>query len=143
MERYAPTVKDLAARDVVSRAILTEIRAGKGNRGKGLCPSRPDPSRGERRSSEKLWEITSFAKIYLGIDPVHDPIPVQPTCHYIMGGIPTDVDGRVLADEKGSVVQGLYAAGECACVSVHGANRLGLQFPSRSARLWPKKRAWP
>jgi succinate dehydrogenase / fumarate reductase flavoprotein subunit len=74
---------------------------------------------------ERLWEIASFIRIYLGIDPANDPIPVQPTCHYIMGGIPTDVTGRVLADEKGSIVPGLYAAGECACVSVHGANRLG------------------
>ncbi len=64
-------------------------------------------------------------RIYLGIDPIYDPIPVQPTCHYIMGGIPTDVDGKVLMDEKGSIAHGLFAAGECACVSVHGANRLG------------------
>ena len=124
MERYAPTVKDLAARDVVSRAILTEIREGRGI-GRKDYVHLDLTHLGEEKISEKLWEIASFVRIYLGIDPVDDPIPVQPTCHYIMGGIPADVNGRVLADEKGLVVHGLYAAGECACVSVHGANRLG------------------
>jgi succinate dehydrogenase / fumarate reductase flavoprotein subunit len=124
MERYAPTVKDLAARDVVSRAILTEVKEGRGIGGKDYVHL--DLTRlGEEKIEEKLWEIASFVRIYLGIDPVYDPIPVAPTCHYMMGGIPTDVDGRVMADEKGSVIQGLYAAGECACVSVHGATRLG------------------
>jgi len=124
MERYAPTVKDLAARDVVSRAILTEIREGRGIGGKDYVHL--DLTHlGKEKLSEKLWEITSFVRIYLGIDPVHEPIPIQPTCHYIMGGIPTDVNSRILADEKGSSVPGLYGAGECACVSVHGANRLG------------------
>ena len=124
MERYAPTIKDLAARDVVSRAILTEIREGRGIGGKPYVHL--DLSHlGEEKIQKKLWEISSFARIYLGIDPVRQPIPVQPTCHYIMGGIPTDPDGRVLKDEKGTVVPGLYAAGECACVSIHGANRLG------------------
>jgi len=124
MERYAPTVKDLAARDVVSRAILTEIREGKGISGKDYVHL--DLTQlGEEKIQERLWEIASFVRIYLGIDPVYDPIPVQPTCHYVMGGIPTDGDGRVLMDEKGSVAHGLFAAGECACVSVHGANRLG------------------
>jgi len=124
MERYAPTIKDLAARDVVSRAILTEVREGRGIGGKDYVHL--DLTHlGEKKITEKLWEITSFARTYVGVDPVHEPIPVQPTCHYIMGGIPTDTDGRVLNDEKGSVVQGLYGAGECACVSVHGANRLG------------------
>lgn len=124
MERYAPTVKDLAARDVVSRAILTEIREGRGIGGKDYVHL--DLTHlGEKKILERLWEITSFARIYLGIDAVRQAIPVQPTSHYIMGGIPTDVDGRVFADEKNLVVQGLYAAGECACVSVHGANRLG------------------
>jgi len=124
MERYAPTIKDLAARDVVSRAILTEIRDGRGIGGKDYVHL--DLTHlGEKKIQEKLWEIASFARIYLGIDPIHQPIPVQPTCHYIMGGIPTDPDGRVLMDEKGTVASGLYAAGECACVSVHGANRLG------------------
>ena len=124
MERYAPTIKDLAARDVVSRAILTEIREGRGIGSRDYVHL--DLTHlGEKVIQEKLWEIASFVKIYLGIDPVTQPIPVHPTCHYMMGGIPTDVDGRVLADEKGSHVPGLYAAGECACVSVHGANRLG------------------
>ncbi len=124
MERYAPTVKDLAARDVVSRAILTEIREGRGIGGKDYVHL--DLTHlGEEKIQEKLWEIASFIRIYTGIDPVYDPVPVAPTGHYMMGGIPTDVDGRVLANEKGSVVPGLYAAGECACVSVHGATRLG------------------
>jgi succinate dehydrogenase / fumarate reductase flavoprotein subunit len=73
----------------------------------------------------KLPDIAEFVRTYVGVDPVDDPIPIQPTAHYAMGGIPTDLDGRVLADEKGTVIEGLYAAGECACVSVHGANRLG------------------
>jgi succinate dehydrogenase / fumarate reductase flavoprotein subunit len=124
MERYAPTVKDLAARDVVSRAILTEIREGRGIGGKEYVHL--DLTHlGEEKIEQKLWEIASFVRIYVGIDPVYDPVPVAPTCHYMMGGIPTDVDGRVQADEKGCVVPGLYAAGECACVSVHGATRLG------------------
>jgi succinate dehydrogenase / fumarate reductase, flavoprotein subunit len=124
MERYAPTVKDLAARDVVSRAILTEIREGRGIPGKDYVHL--DLTHlGEEKINEKLWEIASFVRIYLGLDPVYEPIPVQPTCHYVMGGIPTDGDGKVIADEKGSTVPGLYAAGECACVSIHGANRLG------------------
>jgi succinate dehydrogenase / fumarate reductase flavoprotein subunit len=124
MERYAPTVKDLAARDVVSRAILMEIREGRGISEKDYVHL--DLTHlGEKKIRERLWEITSLARIYLGIDTVRQPIPVQPTCHYVMGGIPTDVDGRVLMDEKGTISPGLYAAGECACVSVHGANRLG------------------
>ena len=124
MERYAPTVKDLAARDIVSRAILAEIREKRGIDGKDYVHL--DLTHlGNEKIEERLWEIASFARTYMGIDPVYEPIPVQPTCHYIMGGIPTDVDGRVLKDEKGSVSPGLYAAGECACVSVHGANRLG------------------
>ncbi len=124
MERYAPTVKDLAARDVVSRAILTEIREGRGIGGKDYVHL--DLTQlGEEKIQEKLWEIASFIRIYTGIDPVFEPVPVAPTCHYIMGGIPTDIDGRVFLDERGSVVHGLYAAGECACVSVHGATRLG------------------
>jgi succinate dehydrogenase / fumarate reductase flavoprotein subunit len=124
MERYAPTVKDLAARDVVSRAILIEIKEGRGIGEKDYVHL--DLTHlGEEKIQQKLWEIASFVRIYLGIDPVYEPVPVAPTCHYMMGGIPTDVDGRVQADEKGSIIPGLYAAGECACVSVHGATRLG------------------
>lgn len=123
MERYAPTVKDLAARDVVSRAILTEVREGRGFEGGYVHLDLTHL--GEEKILERLWEITSFVRIYLGIDPVHEPIPVYPTCHYLMGGIPTDKDGRILRDESGTIAKGLYAAGECACLSVHGANRLG------------------
>ncbi|MFO0754011.1 MAG: succinate dehydrogenase flavoprotein subunit [Thermodesulfovibrionales bacterium] len=124
MERYAPTIKDLAPRDMVSRAIMTEIREGRGIAGEDYVLL--DLTRVDRGIiDERLPEISTFCKIYLGIDPSEYPIPVLPTAHYAMGGIPTDVDGRVLGDEKGAVVGGLYAAGECACVSVHGANRLG------------------
>ena len=124
MERYAPTIKDLAPRDMVSRAIYTEIRQGRGCGPAGdhvyldlthLPPEQLDA---------KLPDITEFARTYLGIEPYDDPIPIQPTAHYAMGGIPTDLLGRVLASTD-TVVPGLYAAGECACVSVHGANRLG------------------
>lgn len=124
MERYAPTIKDLAPRDMVSRAILTEIREGRGIDGKDYVYL--DLRHIDRKIlEERLPEITTFCKIYMGIDPSEAPIPVVPTAHYAMGGIPTDNDGRVLRDIDGSVVYGLYAAGECACVSVHGANRLG------------------
>jgi len=123
MERYAPTVKDLAARDVVSRAILTEVREGRGFEGGYVHLDLRHL--GEEKILERLWEITSFVRIYLGIDPVHEPVPVYPTCHYLMGGIPTDTEGRVLQGESGTIAEGLYAVGECACVSVHGANRLG------------------
>ncbi len=123
MERYAPTIKDLAARDVVSRAIMSEIRAGNGIDGRDYVHL--DLTHlGKERLAERLSDISSFVRIYLGIDPSVEPIPVQPTCHYMMGGIPTDVDGRAL-DVGGRPIPGLYAAGECACVSVHGANRLG------------------
>jgi len=124
MGRYAPTIKDLAARDVVSRAILTEVREGRGI-GAGDYVHLDLTHLGEKTIQEKLWEIASFARIYLGIEPVRQAIPVAPTCHYVMGGIPTDSNGRVLLDEHGTAMPGLYAAGECACVSVHGANRLG------------------
>ena len=124
MERYAPTIKDLAPRDMVSRAILTEIREGRGIDGRDYVYLDLTHVPG-KNIEERLPEISSFCKIYLGIDPAEEPIPVLPTAHYAMGGIPTDVDGRVLRDEKGETIEGLYAAGECACVSVHGANRLG------------------
>jgi len=124
MERYAPTLKDLAPRDIVSRAILNEINQGKGVNGKDYVHL-DLRDLGKERLNQKLPEITSFVKTYLGIDPSETQIPVAPTCHYMMGGIPTDVEGHVLADKTGTILPGLYAAGECACVSVHGANRLG------------------
>ena len=124
MERYAPTIKDLAPRDMVSRAILTEIREGRGIDGKDYVYL--DLRHVDKKIlEERLPEITTFCKIYMGIDPSEAPIPIVPTAHYAMGGIPTDIDGRVLKDVDGATVFGLYAAGECACVSVHGANRLG------------------
>ncbi len=123
MEEYAPVIKDLAARDVVSRAMMTEIREGRGIDGRDYLHL-DLTSIGKEQLAEKLSDISSFVRIYLGLDTATDPIPVKPTCHYMMGGIPTDVDGAVL-DEKGEPVRGLYAAGECACISVHGANRLG------------------
>ncbi|MCA9943134.1 MAG: succinate dehydrogenase flavoprotein subunit [Anaerolineales bacterium] len=139
MEKYAPTIKDLASRDVVSRAIFLEVQAGRGVNGQNYVhlDIRPETvnhyfeEAGESRRIDreyieaKLPDIADFTRTYLGVDPVTEPMPVQPTAHYAMGGIPTDVDGRVLADVDGSKVDGLYAAGECACVSVHGANRLG------------------
>ncbi|HOM70943.1 MAG TPA: succinate dehydrogenase flavoprotein subunit [Armatimonadota bacterium] len=124
MERYAPTIKDLAPRDVISRSIYLEVREGRGVEGKDYVLL--DLTHlGSEVIETKLPDITDFVRTYLGIDPVKTPIPVQPTAHYAMGGVPTDVNGRVLADEKGNVMPGFYAAGECACVSVHGANRLG------------------
>jgi succinate dehydrogenase / fumarate reductase flavoprotein subunit len=124
MERYAPTLKDLAPRDIISRAILTEIRNGKGI-GSADFVHLDLTSVGKQRLEQKLSEVTSFVKTYLGIDASEEPIPVAPTCHYMMGGIPTDAEGRVLIDGKATPLLGLYAVGECACVSVHGANRLG------------------
>ncbi len=128
MEKYSPSLIDLAPRDIVARAIITEIRQGRGIRGDGAVDDYVylDASHLGREAIEsKLPEIAEFVRTYLDIDPVEKPMPVQPTAHYAMGGIPTDLDGRVLTDEKGTVIEGLYAAGECACVSVHGANRLG------------------
>ena len=128
METYAPTLLDLAPRDMVSRAIMTEIQGGRGMRGDKKIDDYVNLDAthlGKEVLLSKLPDITDFCKTYLGIDPADNPIPVLPTAHYAMGGIPTDLDGRVLADEKGTPVEGLYAAGECACVSVHGANRLG------------------
>jgi succinate dehydrogenase / fumarate reductase flavoprotein subunit len=124
MERYAPTLLDLAPRDIVSRAILQEIAEGRGIDGKDFVYL-DLRGVGKERLNQKLPEITSFVKTYLGIDPAEAPVPVAPTCHYMMGGVPTDVDGHVLLDVAGVVSPGLYAVGECACVSVHGANRLG------------------
>jgi succinate dehydrogenase / fumarate reductase flavoprotein subunit len=124
MERYAPVIKDLAPRDMISRCMLEEIRAGRGIDGKDYFHL--DLTHlGREVIEKKLAEITSFARTYAGVDPVKEPIPVQPTCHYMMGGIATDTEGRVMIDGKQKPYTGLYAAGECACVSVHGANRLG------------------
>ena len=128
MERYSPTLLDLAPRDIVARSIMTEVRAGKGIRGDRQIDDyvHLDATHlGEATLTSKLPDITSFCKTYLGVDPAEKPIPVLPTAHYAMGGIPTDLQGRVVLDGAGTVVDGLYAAGECACVSVHGANRLG------------------
>jgi succinate dehydrogenase / fumarate reductase flavoprotein subunit len=124
MERYAPTLKDLAPRDIISRAILTEIAEGKGVGGKDYVYL-DLRGIGKEQLELKLPEISSFIKTYLGIDPSEVPVPVAPTCHYMMGGIPTDNDGHVLRDDGDGFLPGLFAVGECACVSVHGANRLG------------------
>ncbi|MFD6353388.1 succinate dehydrogenase flavoprotein subunit [Nocardia tengchongensis] len=124
MERYAPTIKDLAPRDIVARSMVLEVREGR-----GAGPNKDyvliDVTHlGEDVLEEKLPDITEFARTYLGVDPVKEPVPVMPTCHYVMGGIPTRIRGEVLRNNT-DIVPGLYAAGECACVSVHGANRLG------------------
>jgi succinate dehydrogenase / fumarate reductase flavoprotein subunit len=145
MEDYAPTVKDLASRDVVSRAMFLEMREGRGIEGKNYLyldvrpetvnkyaeiDGRTTPDGEPFRVKEedilkKLPDIIDFCRTYLGIDPVKAPMPVQPTAHYAMGGIPTNVSGEVVIDEDNTVLPGVYAAGETACVSVHGANRLG------------------
>lgn len=145
MPKYAPKVKDLASRDVVSRAIYTEIREGRGVDGKNCVylDVRPESvmkyaamdGRTNRDGSPikvtaeellaKLPDIVDFNRVYLGIDPMTQMMPIQPTAHYTMGGIPTNKYGEVVVDAKNTVFPGLYAAGECACVSVHGANRLG------------------
>ena len=124
MERYAPTIKDLAPRDIVARSMVLEVLEGR-----GAGPNKDyvyiDVTHlGEDVLNEKLPDITEFARTYLGVDPVTEYVPVYPTCHYVMGGIPTKINGQVLRNND-EVVHGLFAAGECACVSVHGANRLG------------------
>jgi len=145
MERYAPTVKDLASRDVISRAMYLEMKDGKGIDGKrylnlDVTPEvvnhyaeidgRKNPDGSPYRMTaedvfSKLPDIIDFCETYIGVNPVSEPMPVQPTAHYAMGGIPTNKYGEVVIDEKNTVLPGLYAAGEVACVSVHGANRLG------------------
>jgi succinate dehydrogenase / fumarate reductase flavoprotein subunit len=145
MDHYAPTVKDLASRDVVSRAMYLETQAGRGIGGKrymylDVTPEtvnkyaaldgrkRPDGTPYVTTAEEilsKLPDIVDFCRTYLGVDPVSQPMPVQPTAHYAMGGIPTNMYGEVVIDENNTVMPGMYAAGEVACVSVHGANRLG------------------
>ncbi|NMC79983.1 MAG: FAD-binding protein, partial [Chloroflexi bacterium] len=141
----APHVKDLASRDVVSRAIYLELQAGRGINGERYVHldvrpetvnhyarldgrTRPDGTPYQVTAEEilsKIPDISDFCRTYLGVDPVQQPILVQPTAHYAMGGIPTDSYGRVVVDSRGTVLPGLYAIGECSCVSVHGANRLG------------------
>ena len=124
MERYAPTIKDLAPRDMVSRSMVLEVREGRGagpNKDYVYLDLTHLP---KEQIEEKLPDITEFARTYLGVDPVTELVPVFPTAHYAMGGIPTNVDAEVLRNNT-DIVPGLYAAGECACVSVHGANRLG------------------
>ena len=145
MERYAPTVKDLASRDVVSRSMYMEIRAGNGIGGKRYLhldmrpetvnkyaeiDGRKTPDGQPYRVTgdqllAKVPDIVDFARTYLNVDPIKEPMPVQPTAHYAMGGIPTNVHAEVVIDAKNTVMPGLYAAGEVACVSVHGGNRLG------------------
>lgn len=145
MPKYAPTVKDLASRDVVSRAIYNEIKAGNGIDGKNYVYLDIRPETVNKFAKEdgrtnpdgsdylitgdtvltKIPDIVDFCRVYLGVDPVTQMMPIQPTAHYAMGGIPTNKYGEVVLDDKGTTVPGLFAAGECACVSVHGANRLG------------------
>ena len=125
MERYAPTIKDLAPRDIVSRSIYQEIRAGRGagpNKDYALLDLTHLPA---EVIDTKLPDITEFAQVYLGVDPHKEPVPIVPTAHYAMGGIPTTNWGQVIVDGQNTPLPGLYAAGECACASLHGANRLG------------------
>ena len=126
MERYAPTVKDLASRDVVSRAMATEIKEGRGAGKDADYILLKLDHLGADVIDKRLPGIREIAKKFANVDPAKDPIPVVPTCHYQMGGVPTNMHGQALAGHNGgTIVKGLYAAGECACVSVHGANRLG------------------
>ncbi|MCX6501943.1 MAG: succinate dehydrogenase flavoprotein subunit [Microbacterium sp.] len=124
MERYAPTIKDLAPRDIVARCMVKEVLEGRGAGPNKDYVYLDCTHLGAEVLETKLPDITEFARTYLGVDPVVEPVPVMPTAHYAMGGIPTNTAGEVLASND-TVVPGLYAAGECACVSVHGANRLG------------------
>jgi succinate dehydrogenase / fumarate reductase flavoprotein subunit len=145
MNRYAPTIKDLASRDVVSRAMYLEMRDGRGIDGDRYLyldvrpetvnkyaeldgRTRPDGSPYVVTGEEilaKLPDIIDFARTYMAVDPITQPMPVQPTAHYAMGGVPTTLHGEVIRDEQNTIIPGFYAAGEVACVSVHGANRLG------------------
>lgn len=124
MKEYAPTMQDLASRDVISRAEYLEVREGRGIDGQDYLYL-DAVHLGKEVIETKLPDIAEFVRTYVGVDPVHEPMPVQPTAHYAMGGIPTNVEGQVVVDPDNAVMPGLYAAGECACVSVHGANRLG------------------
>src|SRR5579885_1811363 len=124
MERYMPTLKDLAPRDIVSRCIVKEVNDGRGVDGKDYVYL-DVRHLGAQVIQEKLPDITDFARNYLGVEPITEPVPIFPTAHYAMGGIPTDIDARVVIDPQWTPMPGFYAAGEVACVSVHGANRLG------------------
>ncbi|MCD5347826.1 succinate dehydrogenase flavoprotein subunit [Agromyces sp. H3Y2-19a] len=124
MERYAPTIKDLAPRDIVARCMVQEVAEGRGAGPHKDYVLLDCTHLGAEVLETKLPDITEFARTYLGVDPVYEPVPVMPTAHYAMGGIPTNNNAEVLRDNT-TVVPGLYAAGECACVSVHGSNRLG------------------
>src|SRR6476661_2534602 len=124
MERYAPTIKDLAPRDIVARSMVQEVRDGRGAGPNKDYVLLDVTHLGAEVLESKLPDITEFARTYLAVDPVTEPVPVYPTAHYAMGGVPTTIDGEVLLDND-TVVPGLFAAGEVACVSVHGANRLG------------------
>ena len=125
MEEYAPSAKDLASRDVVSRAITLEVRAGRGTGPGAMCADLHMEHLDEAVIHERLPGIAETARIFAGVDVAREPVPILPTCHYNMGGIPTNVHGEVFSDEKGALAEGLMAVGEAACVSVHGANRLG------------------
>ena len=124
MERYAPTIKDLAPRDIVARCMVQEVQEGRGAGPNKDYVYLDCTHLGAEVLETKLPDITEFARTYLGVDPVVEPVPVMPTAHYAMGGIPTNIKAEVLSDND-TVIPGLYAAGECACVSVHGSNRLG------------------
>ena len=124
MERYAPTIKDLAPRDMVARAMVQEVREGRGAGPEKDYVYLDLTHLPAEQVEAKLPDITEFARTYLGVDPITELVPVFPTAHYAMGGIPTDIETRVLSNNE-DIVPGLFAAGECACVSVHGANRLG------------------
>ncbi len=124
MERYMPTLKDLAPRDIVSRCIVQEVKDGNGVDGKDYVYL-DLRHLGAKVINEKLPDVTDFARNYLAVEPINEPVPIQPTAHYAMGGIPTDIDARVVIDAQWTPLPGFYAAGEVACVSVHGANRLG------------------
>ena len=124
MERYAPTIKDLAPRDIVARSMVMEVREGRGAGPNKDYVLLDVTHLGAEVLETKLPDIAEFSRTYLGVEPLDEPVPVFPTCHYVMGGIPTNITGQVLRNNT-DIVPGLYAAGECACVSVHGSNRLG------------------
>ncbi|MGW3470876.1 succinate dehydrogenase flavoprotein subunit [Saccharopolyspora sp. NPDC000995] len=124
MERYAPTIKDLAPRDIVARSMALEVLEGRGAGPNKDYVLLDVTHLGEDLLEAKLPDIMEFSRTYLGVEPTKEPVPVYPTAHYAMGGIPTNIVGEVLRDND-NTIPGLYAAGECACVSVHGSNRLG------------------